>query len=169
VRWCGRSQDPPLRPRDHARILRYLNTSEPTQKAPPAATSAAAAAVVRVLLVEDNLVNQMVAKQLVQKMGHVCDIANHGKEAIDLLDSGQVYRLVLMDLQMPVMDGFEAMTEIRSRADTRALPIIVMTACVTPADRERAVAAGADAIVIKPINAAEFAKTVQSVLTRAEA
>ncbi len=108
-----------------------------------------------ILLVEDNPTNQLVAKGILEKMALVVDIAGDGREAIDKITS-QPYDLVLMDLQMPEMDGFEATRRIRSMPGYRNLPIIAMTAAVMQKDRESSHNAGMNAHIGKPIDVEEL-------------
>jgi two-component system sensor histidine kinase/response regulator len=105
----------------------------------------------RILLVEDNLINQKVAVQILQKNGHRVVVAGDGQQALDALDGG-AFDLVLMDLQMPVMDGFEATAAIRmrDRPDSR-MPVIAVTANALQGDRQRCLDAGFDDYVSKPI------------------
>jgi two-component system sensor histidine kinase/response regulator len=113
----------------------------------------------RVLLVEDNPVNQRVAQRLLQKLAAEVTIANHGAEALERLAESN-YDAVLMDCQMPVMDGFTATRRIREleRQSGRAkrLPIIALTANVMSEDRENCIAAGMDAHLGKPIEPAQL-------------
>ncbi len=107
----------------------------------------------RILLVEDNVVNQMVGRGILEKARHRVVVAGNGKEALRLLDE-QPFDLVLMDVQMPEMDGFEATAAIREK-ETRSgehMPIIAMTAHAMIGDRERCIAAGMDSYITKPIN-----------------
>ena len=108
-----------------------------------------------VLLVEDNAINQQVAAELLVSAGVRVDVANNGAEAVARLDgaTGKAkYDAVLMDLQMPEMDGFEATRRIRANAATRDLPIIAMTAHALEEERKRCLAAGMNDHVSKPID-----------------
>jgi PAS domain S-box-containing protein len=103
-----------------------------------------------ILLVEDNDLNQQVAAELLRYAGFTVDIADNGAVAVAMVES-RPYDLVLMDMQMPVMDGLDATREIRKNARLRALPILAMTANAMQADRDRCSAAGMDDFIAKPI------------------
>ncbi len=103
-----------------------------------------------ILLAEDNEINQIIAQELLSLKGYRVDIANNGREAIDMLEKGD-YALVLMDIQMPVMDGITAATEIRKLEQYDSLPIIAMTAHAMSGDYEKSIAAGMNDHVTKPI------------------
>jgi len=114
----------------------------------------------RVLLVEDNVVNQRLALRLLEKMGHSVHVAANGLEALAALPSGD-YHLVLMDCQMPEMDGFEATRRIRSSgADWADITIVAMTANAMNGDRERCLQSGMDDYMTKPITAEAFREMV---------
>ncbi|HEX2012914.1 MAG TPA: PAS-domain containing protein, partial [Roseateles sp.] len=104
----------------------------------------------RLLVVEDNLNNQQVAQELLQDEGATVVLAGDGRQALDLLDAGEAFDAVLMDVQMPVMDGYTATRAIRARPGLAALPVIAMTANAMAADLEAARAAGMDEHVGKP-------------------
>jgi signal transduction histidine kinase/CheY-like chemotaxis protein len=115
----------------------------------------------RVLLVEDNEINQQVASELLGQAGLVVEIANHGREAIDMLESND-YDVVLMDIQMPIMDGYTATEHLRRDQRFTNLPILAMTANATAADSEKSLQAGMNAHINKPINPAELFKALLS-------
>ncbi|HED30286.1 MAG TPA: response regulator, partial [Prosthecochloris aestuarii] len=107
-----------------------------------------------VLVVEDNLINRKVAEAMLKKLGYSVDLVNNGAEAVEALHRKR-YGLVLMDLQMPVMDGFEATRIIRdpdSGIPGRKVPIVAMTANATREDRQRCIEAGMDDYLAKPVD-----------------
>ena len=106
----------------------------------------------RLLLVEDNEINQQVAVETLQQEGFHVEVAEDGREALAKLTRDARYELVLMDLQMPVMDGYEATKEIRKNADFAGLPIIAMTADAMTGVREQVEAVGMNDYVTKPID-----------------
>ncbi len=117
----------------------------------------------RVLVVEDNAVNQMLVTRLLEKRGHSVTLAADGRAALDALGR-QSFDVVLMDIEMPGMDGFEATAAIRRREALEGghVPIIAMTAYAMKGDRERCLEAGADGYVAKPIRAAELVAAVEA-------
>ncbi len=141
------------------------NTEAPAQDRPAAASNASAAAPTkglrqaRVLVAEDNLVNQKVALKMLERLGCEVELANNGREAIDMLERGE-YDLVFMDCQMPELDGFEATAEIRRRYG-REIPIVAMTANAMEGDRERCIAAGMDDYISKPVKPATFKAAIE--------
>jgi two-component system sensor histidine kinase/response regulator len=118
----------------------------------------------RVLVAEDNLVNQRVACGLLERRGHSVVCASNGREALALFDR-QVFDLVLMDVQMPEMGGFEVTAEIRRREMTtgRHVPVIALTARAMKGDLEECLAAGMNAYMSKPIRARELYETIAAV------
>ncbi|HEX3142448.1 MAG TPA: response regulator [Pyrinomonadaceae bacterium] len=115
----------------------------------------------RLLLVEDNPINQEVARYRIEKLGHSVDVANNGIEALELLEKNE-YALVLMDCQMPEMDGFETTARIRRRADDKArLPIIAVTASVADGEMEKCLQAGMDDYLRKPFRKEDLAAKIQ--------
>ena len=113
----------------------------------------------RVLMAEDNLINQRVATRFLNKLGHSVRVVDNGEKAIRALQEDE-FDVVLMDIQLPVMDGFKATTAIRKQEELTGhhIPIIAMTAYAMSGDRERCLTAGMDDYVSKPINEASVAK-----------
>jgi PAS domain S-box-containing protein len=124
----------------------------------------------RILLAEDSLVNQQLAVALLRGEGHAVTVANNGREAVAAAETGR-FDLVLMDLQMPEMDGLEATAIIRANEcnSGRRLPIIAMTAHALKGDRERCLAAGMDGYASKPIDAEELFAAIERQVFRTEA
>jgi len=115
----------------------------------------------RVLLVEDNEMNQELATELLRNAGMEVVVANHGQEALDALAAAAIeFDGVLMDCQMPVMDGYTATREIRKIARHRSLPIIAMTANAMAGDREKVIEAGMQDHIAKPLNVAQMFSTL---------
>ena len=117
----------------------------------------------RLLLVEDNFVNQRVALYLLAKLGYEVDVAQHGREAIDRLSRTR-YRLVLMDCQMPEMDGFETTRLVRdpaSRVLNHDVPIIAMTANAFPEDRARSISCGMNDFLSKPVDQSTLSAAIE--------
>jgi CheY-like chemotaxis protein len=143
----------PIRP-SHLRGLfepKGLNTGWAAPAAPAPAPEGPVK--VRVLLAEDNLVNQKVALIMLQKFGIEADVVATGVEALDAL-VGVSYDLILMDCQMPEMDGFEATRRIRERErGSRRIPVVAMTANAMVGDREKCLEAGMDDYIAKPVRA----------------
>ena len=123
----------------------------------------------RILLAEDNLVNQKLASRLLENQGHMVVVAADGAQALGTLEK-QNFDLILMDAQMPVMDGFECTAAIRRlEQNTRAhIPIIAMTAHAMLGDRQRCLQAGMDGYIAKPVHAHELFETIETVLAHAE-
>jgi PAS domain S-box-containing protein len=141
-------------------MLAELRCGSQAVAAPRAPQLAARLAGMRVLVVEDNLLNQEVANYVLVHAGAGADFAANGRIAVSMLAESQVrYDAVLMDLQMPVMDGFEATRAIRAMG-LKDLPVIAMTANALEEDRERALAAGMNGYVAKPIDVDELVATL---------
>lgn len=114
----------------------------------------------RILLVEDNSINQKLAKVMLKRLGYSCDIASNGAEAItaidDMIKVGKAYDIVLMDLQMPIMDGFQATKEILKKFSNQSPIIVAMTANVFKEDREKCTNIGMSDFIAKPIEVVEL-------------
>jgi len=124
----------------------------------------------RVLIVEDNVINQIVAQTILKELGLQSDIADNGVEALQALES-LPYDLVLMDCLMPVMDGFEASRRIRdsdSKVLNRSIPIIAMTASTMEEDREKCLAAGMNDFLSKPVEVDKLQQTLLRWLPKTE-
>jgi signal transduction histidine kinase/DNA-binding response OmpR family regulator len=120
-----------------------------------------------ILLAEDNVVNQMLASRVLEKHGHNVVTTANGREALERLENER-FDLVLMDVQMPEIDGFEATAMIRKKEAATGihLPVVAMTAHAMQGDKERCLAAGMDGYLSKPISVKELLAVVQSVLVR---
>jgi CheY-like chemotaxis protein len=119
----------------------------------------------KILLVEDNRVNQLVASRLLEKRGHAVAVANTGKMALEALDQGS-FDLVLMDVQMPEMDGLTATQLLRkSEIGTgKHMPVVAMTAHAMVGDKERCLEAGMDGYVSKPIQITQLFEVIENLL-----
>ena len=100
---------------------------------------------------EDNLLNQQIATEILEDEGFIVEIANNGEEAVNMTNQSQ-YDIVLMDMQMPVMDGLEATKAIRQKFSNNDLPILAMTANASDVDRDKCLEAGMDSHITKPID-----------------
>jgi CheY-like chemotaxis protein len=116
----------------------------------------------RILLAEDNAVNQKLALRLLGQMSYGAEVAGDGQQAIDALER-QDFDVVLMDVQMPELDGLEATRRIRARWPDRPLKIVAMTANALAGDREACLAAGMDDYISKPVRAAELTAALERV------
>jgi len=120
----------------------------------------------RILLVEDNRVNQRVAQMFLERLGYDVTTAEHGGRALEIMGA-KGFDLVFMDVQMPVMDGFEAVARIRARPEWNAIPVIAMTAHAMKGDRERCLEAGMDDYVTKPLKTERLKRVTEHWLRRA--
>jgi len=154
-----------------ATILRVLGakqarSSDTPQPAPTAegngdVTTTTSGEPLRILLAEDNIVNQKVVMRVLEREGHRVVVAGNGREALAALER-EVFHLVLMDVQMPEMDGFETASAIRARERFTGarLPILAMTAHAMSGDRERCLAAGMDGYIAKPVHKIELLEAI---------
>jgi signal transduction histidine kinase/CheY-like chemotaxis protein len=119
----------------------------------------------RILLAEDNAVNQLVAARMLEKQGYTVTVADNGKEALSALER-EIFDVVLMDVQMPEMDGFEATAAIRNQETATGRPrqtVVAMTAHAIAGDRERCLRAGMDGYVSKPFRLADLLEEIETV------
>ena len=128
------------------------------------ASHAEAAGPARILLVEDNVVNQKVVLAVLRKRKYHIDVAADGREALTLMEGSAPYDLVLMDVQMPVLDGLETTRIIRKDPRWVSLPILAMTAHAMTGDRERCLQAGMNHYISKPIQPAHLIATITQAL-----
>jgi two-component system, sensor histidine kinase and response regulator len=145
-------------------ILAALGTQSATNLPPPLVTRHSLREnrpPMRILLVEDNAVNQLLALRLLQKQGHAVTVAANGKRALEALNK-DIYDLMLMDIQMPEMNGWEATKAIREneKATGKHIPIAAMTAHAMDGDKDRCLAAGMDDYLTKPIRLVELLAVV---------
>ncbi len=138
------------------------SVADPVREAPPAATDAAATVPsLRILVAEDNAINQALVRGLLLKQGHSLTLVDNGLKAVEAYER-ETFDVVFMDIQMPEMDGFEATSLIRRHEETvgRRVPIYAMTAHAMKGDRERCLEAGMDGYLAKPLSAAELWQTL---------
>jgi len=155
----------PIIPSEFRRAIRHGVVTEPAAVAGSGtadkATAARARRVLRIMLAEDNLVNQTLAVRLLERAGHSVLVATNGREAVTAF-RGEAFDLILMDVQMPEMDGLEATAAIRAaEADAGThVPIVAMTAHAFAEDRERCLAAGMDAFLTKPVRVTQLHEVI---------
>jgi signal transduction histidine kinase/CheY-like chemotaxis protein len=140
-----------------------LAAAQPVAGAAPAEKLQAPPRALRILLAEDHAVNRRLAQLLLEKQGHSVALAEDGRAAVSLFEGG-AFDLILMDVQMPEMDGLEAAAAIRKRekeTGSGRIPIVALTAHAMNGDRERCLEAGMDGYVTKPIQAEELYRTIQ--------
>jgi two-component system sensor histidine kinase/response regulator len=114
-----------------------------------------------ILLVEDNKINQAVVRAILKQEGISIDVAENGQQALDMCAQRKMpYSIIIMDLQMPVMDGLEATRRIKSDPTYAKTRIVVLTASAQESDRQNSLQAGADAFLTKPVNRVELIKLV---------
>ncbi len=148
--------------------LPFERASPPlTQASQPDKLSATPLSGLNILIVEDNHINQTVARAMVEKLGATATLADNGTEALIQLHSqaADTYDVILMDIQMPVMDGLTATRHIRNEADFSDIPIIAVSAHTLDSDREASLEAGMNAHLNKPLRREELVKTILQCLT----
>ena len=159
----------PVKPHDLLDIITRVFSDIPGQLPDPVPVRKASrreVAPMHILLAEDGRVNQMVAIDLLEGRGHSVEVVTTGREAIEAVESGN-FDAVLMDGQMPEMDGYQATRKIREREENNAssgdrLPIIAMTANAMAGDREKCIESGMDAYLAKPVRSEELFRLVES-------
>jgi len=119
----------------------------------------------RILLVEDNEMNRDMLSRRLERRGYEIAIAVDGRQGVEMAKAG-TYDLVLMDMSLPEVDGWEATRQLRADPATKALPIIALTAHAMAGDRERAIEAGADDYDTKPIDLARLLEKIETQLKR---
>jgi signal transduction histidine kinase len=120
----------------------------------------------RILVVEDNQVNQKVVTTVLRKRGYSIELASDGTEALAMLEKSPVFDLILMDVQMPVLDGLETTRLIRKDPRWKGLPIVAMTAHAMSGDMQRCLDAGMDGYISKPVHPSQLLETVDGFLHR---
>ena len=122
----------------------------------------------RILLAEDNELNQEIAQAILEEAGFTVDVVETGRDVVDLLEMSppDCYQLILMDIQMPVMNGYEATKIIRGMEDPvlRSIPILAMTANAFEEDKQRALQCGMHGQIAKPIDIEKLLETLENVL-----
>lgn len=164
VERIGKPVRPSLLRQALARIRRQAGVA-PVEQPPPATGKGSQGAGLhpRVLVVEDNLVNQRVATRCLEKLGCAAEVASDGMEALRKFSAAD-YDVIFMDVNLPRMDGFEITREIRLlEASSRRVPIIAMTANAMSGDRERCLAAGMDDYISKPISLGDLRRALGEV------
>ncbi|MBV7316207.1 response regulator [Shewanella sp. NIFS-20-20] len=152
-------------------IMKAFEQSKPVKEAAATATTVAVTEDTKpaqILLVEDNLINQQVASELLKSAGYQVDVADNGEIALAMIMPGK-YDVVLMDIQMPVMDGLTATHELRKIYSSQELPIIAMTAHAMSGDKDKSLAAGMNAHITKPIVLTELFETIEYWLSQKSA
>ena len=155
-----------------ARFARQSATADPHAPLPAADLARSVepqGRALRILLAEDNPMNQLLAVRTLEKAGHSVVVANNGEEAVATLGR-EAFDLVLMDVQMPVMDGFQATARIRGQEQTtgKHQQIVAMTAHALKGDRERCLEAGMDGYVSKPIRNSELFAAIATAMALTE-
>ncbi len=136
---------------ERAALAGKLESNTPKTVLAPAKATSPSNSPVKILIAEDNLVNQKVIRNQIEKLGYIAEVKNNGQEVLDVIADGD-YALILMDCQMPVMDGLEATKSIRESEASGGsrIPIVAITAHAIEGDRERCISAGMDDYISKP-------------------
>ena len=121
-----------------------------------------------ILIADDNAFSRELMREVLEALGHVIQEAVNGRNALDLIRGSQP-DLVFLDLQMPLQDGFSVIRELRTDARFRGLPVVAVTASAMIGDRERAIAAGFDSYIAKPIDLSEVEAQVEALASRRRA
>jgi len=147
--------------------IQFEIPEKPREEAPVPADAPLRNEDVRILLVEDNHINQIVTLRILEKRGFHVLVANNGREALQILPWAAV-DVVLMDLQMPDMDGFEAVRRIREEEKKTGghLPILALTAHAMDGDRQKCLRAGMDGYLAKPVRSGELCQSIEQLLSR---
>jgi two-component system, sensor histidine kinase and response regulator len=150
--------------------MRWLNPDGPQAATPPRVPAASAARPLRILVAEDNPINQKITAKLLQRAGHSVEVANDGREALAIWRE-QPFDLILMDIQMPHLNGFECTAAIRSaeRAGALHVPIVALTAHALAGYDQRCLDAGMDGYVAKPVRSEALLAAIQLVMTETAA
>lgn len=119
----------------------------------------------KILLVEDNEMNRDMLARRLQKKGYQVVVAADGEQGVSMARS-EVPALIIMDMSLPVLDGWEATRQLKEATATRPIPVIALTAHAMPGDRERALAAGCDDFDVKPIEFARLLSKIEALLAR---
>ena len=140
----------------------------PAKETPTVAIPQTPQVTLPILVVEDNFVNQVLTEALLKKLGYTSKVVNDGQEAVNAFEEGK-FCLILMDCQMPVMDGFEATRQIRKKeSDGARIPIIALTANTENDNRQICLDAGMDDMLSKPVKVAIFKEKLEYWLTQAQ-
>jgi len=141
------------------------SATERTRRSQRRRKSSHAQGKLRILVAEDNEINQLVARRIFEKLGHKVTVVGNGREALSAVQSGE-FDLVAMDVQMPEMDGFETMQVIRQNPTFRRLPLVALTAKAMKGDREKCLEAGASDYLAKPVNTEQLLSVLRMWLHR---
>lgn len=144
---------PICRPEQILRVVEHLLHIDAPVPSPPPTSPVPAATNARILLAEDNPINQVLACRLLERLGFHVDLASDGEQAVSLASTGD-YHLILMDCQMPLLDGFAATAALRAAGSV--IPIVALTANALPGDRERCLASGMNDYLTKPLKRSDL-------------